>query len=92
MEVIKTDVLSLEHYIKRLQRENEDRAVLLLDDKMKSFIDKNPSRYYDIARMAEHRNALEKEWVIVEKILTDLREVNDGQNARLNNLFHGEKA
>ena len=92
MKVIKTDVLSLDHYIERLERENLDRAVLLRNDKMKIFIDKNPSRYYDIAKMAEYRNVLEKEWIIVEKILIDLRQVSDGQKARLDSLFHGEKA
>jgi replicative DNA helicase len=92
MEIIKTDVESLDHYIERLERENLDRAVLLRNDKMKIFIDNNPTSYYDIAKMAEHRNILQKEWTVVQKILIDLRQVSNGQKARLDSLFQGEKA
>jgi len=81
------NVLSLEHYIERLERENKNRVKLLTNDEMKNFIANNPSKYFDIAKMAEHRHVIEKEWTMVETILIDLKQVCKGQKDRLKVLY-----
>ena len=77
---------SLQNYIERLDKENQTRKKLLLNDEMKNFIANNPSKYFDIAKMADHRHVIEKEWTMVEKILLDLKEVSKGQKARLDKV------
>tara|TARA_B110001454_G_scaffold52929_1_gene51762 strand:+ start:640 stop:936 length:297 start_codon:yes stop_codon:yes gene_type:complete len=74
---------SLQNYIERLDKENQDRAKLLLNVELIDYITNNPSHYYDIAKMANNRHILEKEWTMVERILLDLKEVSKGQKARL---------